>query len=155
VVVHVSHEAFEAEIKRRVGAEFAHPADFSAELDDGTPISPGRALALAVEGEVRRLVFDGPEIETRFGRARRFADGALRQMIEARDRHCRAPGCDVPAWRCDVDHIIDWQHDGETNGDDLEMKCPWHNGNKAQYTITTDSVTGAVTWRRRTPRRAT
>ncbi len=152
VVVHISHEAFEAEIKRRAGAEFAYPANFTAELSDGTPISPGRALALAVEGEVRRLVFDGPDIRTRFGRSKRFADGALREMIMARDRHCQAPGCDVPAWRCDVDHIIDWQHDGETNGDDVELKCPWHNGNKSSYDIFTDPVTGTVAWRRRPPR---
>ncbi|MDJ0962363.1 MAG: DUF222 domain-containing protein, partial [Acidimicrobiia bacterium] len=154
VVVHISHEAFEAEIKRRVGAEFAYPANFTAELSDGTPISPGRALALAVEGEVRRLVFDGPDVRTRFGRSKRFADGALREMIMARDRHCQGPGCDVPAWRCDVDHIIDWQHDGETNGDDLELKCRWHNGNKSQFHIFTDPVTGRVSWRRRRPARA-
>lgn len=149
VVVHISHEAFEAEIKRRVGAEFAYPADFSAELEDGTPISPGRALALAVEGEVRRLVFDVPDVQTTFGRSKRFADGALRAMIQARDRHCQAPGCDVPAFECDIDHIIDWQYRGRTNAEDLECKCRWHNRVKDTYDIHVDTITGAAIWRRR------
>lgn len=152
IVVHIGYAAFETELKRRVGAEFQCPDDSPATLADGTPISPGRALALAVEGEIRRLVFDAPDVRTRFGRAKRFADGALREMIEARDRHCQGPGCDIASWRCQVDHIVDWQHDGETNGEDLELKCPWHNGRKSQYQIHTDPVTGRATWRRRRSR---
>ena len=32
--------------------------------------------------------------------------GALRRIIEVRDRHCRHPsGCDEPMSRCDVDHV--------------------------------------------------
>lgn len=63
-----------------------------------------------------------------------MATGALRAMIEAWDRTCQAPGCDVAGWRCDVDHIIDWQHMGDTNGDDLELKCKRYNGHKSNLT---------------------
>ena len=41
------------------------------------------------------------------GVRRRFFRGALRRAIEVRDRRCTHPsGCDVPAERCDIDHIV-------------------------------------------------
>ncbi len=151
VVIHIAHDVFEAELKRRVGADFSYPPHFTAELDDGTPISPGEALALAVEGEIRRLIYDGPGIRTQYGRTKRFAPQALKEMIEARDRECQAPGCDTPAWECDTDHIIDWQYLGQTNGDELEAKCRWHNRVKDNYHTTTDPVTNQATWTRKQP----
>ncbi len=153
IVVHISHAAFEAELKRYLGAEFTRPTYHSAQLANGSPVSPATALGLAIEGEIRRLVFDGPDIQTQFGRSKRFATPQLRAMIEARDRHCNGPGCEVPAWECDADHIFDWQYGGVTNGDDLEAKCSWHNRVKDNYRITTDPVTGAAAWQRKPPRR--
>ena len=32
----------------------------------------------------------------------------MRQRVLDRDRHCRAPGCDAPVWRCDTDHDVPW-----------------------------------------------
>ena len=112
-------------------------------------MTPGEAVALAIEGHVRRMVFDPEGVVLEFGRKKRFFTGGLREMIEARDRHCTGPGCEVPWWDCDVDHIIDWQHLGETNGDNGELKCRWHNQHKPEYTITQDPTTGRAHWRKR------
>ena len=57
-----------------------------------------------------------------------------REMIEhvkAVDGVCRAPGCQVPAQRCDWDHLVPWPK-GPTrvsNGDSLSRGC--HNGKTA------------------------
>src|SRR5262245_57550910 len=32
------------------------------------------------------------------------------RKVRQRDRTCRAPGCRMPAIRCDIDHHRDWQH---------------------------------------------
>lgn len=150
VIVHMDFATFENELKRRVGAPFdAHDPEMLCELHDGTPIGPGEALALAIEGHVRRLVFDTPDEKTRFGREARLFTGPLRLMIEARDRHCAGPGCDVPSNECHIDHVVDWQHGGLTEGDNGEAKCGWHNGRKSQYLIWTDPVTGRARWRKR------
>ncbi|MGO3025527.1 HNH endonuclease signature motif containing protein [Corynebacterium variabile] len=51
---------------------------------------------------------------------------------EARDGHCRFPGCTVPATRCEKDHIENSPHtdptsDGATSIDNLENLCPEHH----------------------------
>ena len=96
VIVHIDAETLEAALKERVGADYEFGADRTCELQDGTVISPNAALALALEGHVRRMVFDGPS--TTFGRNKRFFTGGLRELIEARDRHCQGPGCDIAWW---------------------------------------------------------
>ena len=100
-----------------------------------------------MEGHVRRMVFDGPNIT--FGRNRRFFTGGLRELIEARDRHCQGPGCEVPWWQSHVDHNVDHQYGGETTDDNGDLKCPWHNQNKPKYDITFDPITRRSRWRKR------
>jgi hypothetical protein len=155
VVVHVDYETFVNELKRRTGCSppsgTPGPKGTDAgvcELQDGTQISSGRALELAIESHVRRMVFDRDGHVLAFGRRRRFFTGGLREMIEARDRYCQGPGCDVPDWGCDVDHLIDWQHQGTTQGANGGLKCRWHNHHKPQYDITTCAVTGISRWRK-------
>ena len=80
----------------------------------------------------QRLAVDG---ET--GRALGLSTDRYRptaEMVEhvrAVDGVCRAPGCQVPAERCDWDHLVPWPH-GPTrvsNGDSLSRGC--HNGKTA------------------------
>jgi hypothetical protein len=40
----------------------------------------------------------------------------LREQVQLRDRTCVFPGCTRPARRCDVDHIIAYDHDAEVEG---------------------------------------
>ncbi len=52
--------------------------------------------------------------------------------VKAVDGVCRGPGCQVPADRCDVDHLVPWPV-GRThvsNLDSLSRGC--HNGKTAQ-----------------------
>lgn len=52
---------------------------------------------------------------------------AFRRFVEARDLHCRFPGCRVAAVRCDLDHIIDAQFGGETSTENLAVLCRGHH----------------------------
>jgi HAMP domain-containing protein len=40
---------------------------------------------------------------------------AIDRHLRARDRHCRFPGCRLPAIRCEVDHTIDYALGGTTD----------------------------------------
>jgi len=51
----------------------------------------------------------------------------LAAFIRARDLTCRAPGCDVPASRCEVDHVIPWSEGGPTHASNLSCKCSTHH----------------------------
>jgi hypothetical protein len=40
----------------------------------------------------------------------------IREQVQLRDRTCVFPGCTRPARRCDVDHIVEYDHDAEAEG---------------------------------------
>jgi Domain of unknown function (DUF222) len=48
---------------------------------------------------------------------------ALERAVRCRDLTCRAPGCDVPASRCDIDHTVPFNHDDPANGG---LTVPWN-----------------------------
>ncbi len=57
---------------------------------------------------------------------------ALDTFIRARDGYCTIAGCDQPAWRCDIDHVTEYDHDnpeqgGHTHPDGLALKCRLHH----------------------------
>ena len=60
--------------------------------------------------------------------------GALRAVVEVRDRHCQHPsGCDEPIDGCDVDHIVPWSHGGVTSQDNGRLLCRYHNRIESQH----------------------
>jgi hypothetical protein len=98
------------------------------ELADGTLISPATAADLLDDAVIERIVFDGPSRVLDLGHQRNFV-GAARRAVEVRDRHCAhgAGACDIPAERCQVDHI--WRHHdgGPTRPDNGQLLCGPHN----------------------------
>jgi hypothetical protein len=97
------------------------------ELASGTVVAPGQIVPLLSDADVERIVFDGPDRVVSVSHKRRFS-GALRRAIEVRDRHCQHPsGCDEPASRCDVDHIVPHSEGGMTSQDNGELRCWPHN----------------------------
>jgi hypothetical protein len=60
----------------------------------------------------------------------------LREQVQLRDRTCVFPGCTRPARGCDVDHIVEYDHDAEAEGrpqpgptqtDNLACLCRFHH----------------------------
>jgi hypothetical protein len=51
----------------------------------------------------------------------------LAEFIRWRDMTCRAPGCDVPANQCDIDHVIPYGDGGLTNASNMNCKCRRHH----------------------------
>jgi hypothetical protein len=99
------------------------------ELDDGTVISPTRMIEQALAGHVRRLVFASPGVILDYGRKQRLFTGALREAVCARDRICDHEGCEIPARRCEIDHIHDWNHGGHTSHHNGKARCTFHHRN--------------------------
>ncbi|MFT4234408.1 MAG: DUF222 domain-containing protein [Microbacterium sp.] len=52
---------------------------------------------------------------------------AQKRFLNARDEHCRFPGCRRKARRCDADHTIPSSQGGETNVGNLERVCGYHH----------------------------
>ena len=81
---------------------------------------------LTCDGAIARVITDGASEVLDVGRASRTISPALWKALVVRDRHCRAPGCDQPAHRCQAHHIVHWSRGGPTNLENLELVC-WHH----------------------------
>jgi hypothetical protein len=103
------------------------------ELAEGTVLRPGQLLPWLTTADLETVLFDGPHTVVSVSRRRRFT-GAVRRAIEVRDRRCTHPSdCDVPAHRCDVDHIIPHSEHGPTSQFNGRLQCPTHNRNAARH----------------------
>ena len=155
VVIHMDSKTFERGIETEFGIDDTDgngtaDDDMMCELADGTPITPAMAIKAALQGHVQRAVYDSPDVILNYGRTTRFATGTLRDVIKTRDRTCTGPGCHVAADNYEIDHIIEWQHHGQTSTDNLNLKCGWHHRWKHLYTITKHPTDGAPIWRLKT-----
>jgi hypothetical protein len=77
----------------------------------------------------------------------------IREQVQLRDRTCVFPGCTRPARRCDVDHIIAYDHDADAEGrpqpgptttSNLACLCRFHHRLKThsawRYTMLTPGI---------------
>ena len=82
------------------------------------------------------MIFDGEGQPLWVGRDRRFPTDAQIKAIIARDRHCT--GCAADAERCEIHHIVPWEHGGLTDIDKMCLACPCchHNIHDRGYTVT-------------------
>ena len=51
----------------------------------------------------------------------------LADFVRCRDLTCRAPGCDRPATRCDLDHTVPYAKGGATHASNLKCLCRRHH----------------------------
>ncbi|MDS0200352.1 HNH endonuclease [Microbacterium imperiale] len=58
---------------------------------------------------------------------------SMRRLLQARDQHCRFPGCRRAAIRCEIDHTIDHALGGHTHIYNLAHLCQRHHSMK-QFT---------------------
>lgn len=109
--------------------------DQPAELVGYGPIDAHTTRRLAADptGTWRRIVTDpvtGQIID--YGRSTYRPPQNLVDHVTARDRTCRFPGCSVPAYRCDLDHIMAWERGGETKAANLAALCRRHHRLKTE-----------------------
>ncbi len=73
---------------------------------------------------------------------------AMRDFVNARDRHCRFPGCVVTAVRCDTDHTHAWETGGATCPCNMAPLCRRHHRLKQAegWHLHIDDDTNTATW---------
>lgn len=105
------------------------PQKPAAALLPGKGALPAVALAEAIRGGARVKPLPPPAVAPEPGYR---PSAALAEFIRARDLFCRFPGCDVPADRCDIDHVDPWPF-GPTHPSNLNCKCRTHHLMKTFY----------------------
>ena len=76
-----------------------------------------QARILIADGVLQRILYDpasGTVLD--YGRTRYEPPDSLQQFVIARDRTCRAPGCNQPAIRCQLDHVTPYRPGQPTGG---------------------------------------
>ena len=97
------------------------------ELASGPVVSPGSLLPWLDQASIERVVFEGPSRVIDVGVTRRLFAGATRRAVEVRDRECFHPTCDLPAERCQIDHVEPFAAGGRTVAVNGRPACGQHN----------------------------
>ncbi|PVZ14713.1 DUF222 domain-containing protein [Actinomycetospora cinnamomea] len=106
------------------------------ELEGHGPIPAplARRLAGGPDAWWRRLITDPLTGTAAHLDAKRYRPpGSMQEFVRARDVTCAAPGCRVPAARCDLDHVVPYEHHrpgggaGATTAAGLKPGCRRHH----------------------------
>src|SRR5436853_1216800 len=98
-----------------------------AEMEFSLPISSASLQRMACDCSVTRVLLSQESVVVDIGRSRRMITGPARKALNARDGHCRWPGCERPASWCDGHHVIHWIDGGGTDLDNLVLLCRRHH----------------------------
>ena len=99
----------------------------AAELEYSVPVSSGTVERLACEGSLTRVLLGSESMVIDVGRAKRVVSAPARRALNARDGHCRWPGCERPASKSAAHHLVHWTHGGTTDLDNLVLLCHRHH----------------------------
>lgn len=92
-----------------------------AEIVSGETLPQTVLERLMCMATVTGVVFDGKGQPIWVGRDHRHATEAQIKAMIARDRHCT--GCAAGADRCEIHHIVPWEHGGRTDIDNMCLAC--------------------------------
>ena len=101
--------------------------DRRCETSDGVPVDPRHAVALALVGHVRRVVFDSNGVVINAGRRTRLYRGAIRSILQSLDPRCMWLGCMIRAAVSHLDHLQGYAHGGTTDAANGRTACGFHN----------------------------
>ncbi|MGB3732171.1 HNH endonuclease signature motif containing protein, partial [Microbacterium sp.] len=103
--------------------------DRPAQLDGEGIVHPDTARAFAGTATIwNRLWMDPDGFVTRTDTYRPTT--AMTRFLQARDQHCRFPGCRMPVHRTQIDHTHDWAKGGTTSLGNLAHLCLTHHALK-------------------------
>lgn len=94
---------------------------------DGDPIGLRDAVVAALAGRVRIVTRAANGLPVSISSASRLFTGALRDAVLLTATSCTHPGCNVPASRCQIDHLQPVHRGGVTSVRNGAVACGHHN----------------------------
>jgi len=107
----------------------------AAEMDFALPISSKTVERFACDSGVTRVLLGSESTVIDVGRSKRTVSGPARRALNARDGHCRWPGCDRPAKWSAAHHVVHWIHGGSTDLSNLILLWGLLPNSRQQATI--------------------
>ncbi|MCP5025667.1 MAG: HNH endonuclease [Actinomycetia bacterium] len=97
---------------------------------DGHPIDPLEAVASALVGHVRRVVYGADSVVIDLSRTQRLYTGSARLAAQLCATECFWPGCHVPVSQCQIGHLEPHCDGGRTSPGNGAPACGKHNRHK-------------------------
>lgn len=91
------------------------------------PLARAKELCGGAVGWMRVLTHPETGAVLSVGRDQYRPPAALARIAKWRADRCMAPGCGIPAARCEIDHTIAWEDGGHTSLDNLAPLCKGHH----------------------------
>ena len=91
------------------------------------PLSRARELCGGDTTWMRVLTHPETGMVLSVGRDQYRPPAALRKLVKWRADRCMAPGCGMPASRCEIDHQVRWVDGGETSLENNSPFCKGHH----------------------------
>ncbi|WP_166657678.1 HNH endonuclease signature motif containing protein [Ilumatobacter fluminis] len=101
--------------------------DTVCETGDGNAVPPAAVSRMICNGQVTPILVDADRVPLAAGRTVRHANRAQRRALRAMYRTCGFGDCDVAFDRCEMHHIVPWEHGGSTDLDNLIPLCSRHH----------------------------
>lgn len=114
-----------------VGGLLEDDLDATNELEHGPALPPETVRRLTCDGDIVTMLERAGEILS-VGRKTRKIPRRIRRALQARDRHCRFPGCTTKAW-VGGHHIEHWALGGATKLSNLCLLCRAHHRAVHEY----------------------
>ena len=99
----------------------------AAEMEFALPISAKTVERFACDCGVTRVLLGSESTVIDVGRAKRTVSGPARRALDARDGHCRWPGCERRGRKSAAHHLVHWIRGGPTDLDNLILLCHRHH----------------------------
>jgi len=103
------------------------PGSPAADLEFSLPISSKTVQRLACDASITRVLFGPGSVVVDVGRATRSVSAPTRRALNARDQHCRWPGCERTASWSAAHHVVHWTQGGDTDLSNLLLLCHRHH----------------------------
>ncbi|WP_345802279.1 DUF222 domain-containing protein [Microbacterium sp. AZCO] len=113
------------------------------------PVERARELCGSAPSLMRILTEPETGMVLSVGRDQYPVPPGLRRLVKWRADRCMAPGCSIPASRCEIDHSLAWEHGGHTSLGNLCPLCKGHHTVKHHggWTVRQiDGSGGALEW---------
>jgi hypothetical protein len=98
----------------------------TATVADGPALAHDTLRRLACDARLQLAITNPGDGVIGVGRTTRTIPPWLKRLVQARDQHCRFPGCRRTRW-IQVHHIIHWADGGPTDLDNLIALCGFHH----------------------------
>jgi len=135
------------EMARRHAGYLPRPFDldtYRCETIDGVPLDPNEAFLDALMNPFRRVVLDAKGVVIDKSE-QRFFTGLARTALQIAHPGCEWPGCNVPASKCQADHMRSKRRGGPTTQANGALFCGHHNRHKERgYTVWRDPTSGQI-----------